>query len=75
MKLDPHGDVADALRRWLRRTRDPAAALSLDRGSVKAVIDEIGRLQQSNDRLRGQNRRLRRRAGDGEDPTEDPAES
>ena len=55
---------------WLRR-HDGTGTLTLARDEVAAVVHEIKRLQQSADRLRKQNNKLRKRVarlkGGGED--------
>ena len=62
----------EALRKALRaRLRDGVAAVEVAAADLRTLLDEVGRLQQSNDRLRRQNRRMRlrlQRAGldDGE---------
>ena len=54
----------ERLRRWVREHRDDRAELRLPRPQVKALLDELGRLQQSQARLRQQNKKLRVRAAD-----------
>ncbi len=63
-----------SLRRWLQQPGDGECGLGT--GEVRLLLDELGRLQQSADRLRRQNRRVRLRLqkaglppepGDGED--------
>jgi hypothetical protein len=50
----------EALRRTLRhKLKDAGEALSVRTDDLRAVLEELGRLQQSTDRLRRQNRRLR----------------
>ncbi|MEQ1631304.1 MAG: hypothetical protein ABL997_02950 [Planctomycetota bacterium] len=50
------------LRRQLRaQLRDGKETVSLTAAETELLLDEVGRLQQSNDRLRRQNKRLRRR--------------
>lgn len=61
----------EALRKRLRhQLRDGAAEVAIATGDLRTVLDELGRLQQSNDRLRRQNRRVRlklQRAGLADD--------
>lgn len=65
----------EARRKRLRRVvNDAGAQVSLDAEDARWLLDEVGRLQQSNDRLRRQNRRLRLRAqagGSGDDAAPD----
>jgi len=72
-----NGKQLEVLRRKLRHKLDGAAAdVPVPAADLRTVLDELGRLQQSNDRLRRQNRRARiklQRAGIADDPT-DPAE-
>lgn len=50
------------LRRQLRaQIRDGKDVLTLSAAEAELLIDEVGRLQQANDRLRRQNKRLRNR--------------
>ncbi|MCB9889229.1 MAG: hypothetical protein H6836_06600 [Planctomycetes bacterium] len=54
---------------WLRENARADSTLTLDRPAVQALWNEMRRLQQSSDRLRRQNAKLRRRltkAGDTE---------
>ena len=53
-----------ALRRLLQ---SGDANLTVRSEELRWLLDEVGRLQQGNDRLRRQNRRLRLRAGDAGD--------
>ena len=61
----PTDDVAAlqrSLRTKLRAAGDDAAGeMVLTRTQVRLLLDELGRVQQSGDRLRRQNRRLRLR--------------
>ena len=55
----------DARRKNLRRLlKDDADVVSVAANDLRWLLDEASRVQQSNDRLRRQNRRLRLRAGD-----------
>lgn len=50
------------LRRQMRaQLRDGKDSLTLSAAEALLLIDEVGRLQQSNERLRRQNKRLRKR--------------
>lgn len=52
----------EALRKTLRaQLRDGAATVAVAAADLRVLLDEVGRLQQSNDRLRRQNRRVRLR--------------
>jgi hypothetical protein len=52
----------EVLRKTLRnKLKDAGEAATVPSGDLRTVLDELGRLQQSNDRLRRQNRRLRLR--------------
>ena len=52
----------EALRKTLRaQLRDGAATIAIAATDLRVLLDEVGRLQQSNDRLRRQNRRVRLR--------------
>ena len=52
----------EARRKRLRRVvHDADAQVSVDTEDLRWLLDEVGRLQQSNSRLRRQNRRLRLR--------------
>jgi HAMP domain-containing protein len=68
----------DGLRKRLRAVaRDAQGEVSVDAVDLRTVLDELGRLQQSNDRLRRQNRRVRlrlQRAGLGDAVADDPPE-
>ncbi len=63
-------DELEALRKALRtQLCDAAGDVAVPAADLRRLLDEIGRLQQSNDRLRRQNRRVRlrlQRAGIGE---------
>jgi chromosome segregation ATPase len=55
-------DDVEELRRALRaRLRAGEDDVALAASELRALLDELGRLQQSNDRLRRQNRRVRLR--------------
>lgn len=55
----------DARRKNLRRAlKEEASVVSVAAEDLRWLLDEASRLQQSNDRLRRQNRRLRLRASD-----------
>lgn len=52
----------EALRKTLRaQLRDGSATVAVAAADLRVLLDEVGRLQQSNDRLRRQNRRVRLR--------------
>jgi hypothetical protein len=51
--------VLPDLRAWLKNHASENAELTLGRVDVKALSDELQRLQQGNDRLRKQNRKVR----------------
>ena len=54
----------DARRKNLRRQlKDGVEEVTVAASNLRWVLDELSRVQQSNDRLRRQNRRLRLRAG------------
>lgn len=56
------GDAAVRLRRALRtQLRNGAESVTLSAADANVLLDEVGRLQQANDRLRRQNRRVRKR--------------
>ena len=69
------GKQLEKLKKALRaRLHGGAAQVAVEAGELRTVLDELGRLLQSNDRLRRQNRRLRLRlqsAGVAELPDED----
>ena len=71
----------DARRKNLRRLlKDGAGDLSVSAEDLRWLLDETSRLQQSNDRLRRQNRRMRIKTGgevegEGEGEGEGGAES
>lgn len=57
-----HDPQFEALRRRLRELlRAADGPVRVDAGDLRTVLEECGRLVQSNDRLRRQNRRLRLR--------------
>jgi hypothetical protein len=65
----------EARRKRLRRLLDGAGGkVAVDPGDLRWLLDEVSRLQQGNDRLRRQNRKLRLRRdrdsadGDGDTP-------
>ncbi|MCK5944321.1 MAG: hypothetical protein KAI24_20205 [Planctomycetes bacterium] len=60
------------LRRMLDGDRNEVAVAADD---LRWLLDEASRLQQANDRLRRQNRRLRLRGGDAVEPTVDDGEA
>lgn len=65
-----NGKDLEGLRKTLRARLQGAAQIAVDAADLRRVLDELGRLQQSNDRLRRQNRRVRlklQRAGLAED--------
>jgi len=61
----------EAVRKALRhRLREGVAEVAVSAAELRLLLDEVGRLQQSNDRLRRQNRRVRlklQRAGLADD--------
>ena len=69
---------ATKLRSWLQTNPGEEAELTLGPGEGRALCDELQRLQQSNDRLRKQNKKVRakvaRLRGGDEDP-EDTADA
>ena len=71
-----HDKDSEARRRALRGLAKAAAGdVVLPAADVLWLLDECGRLQQGNDRLRRQNRRLRLRAQrDGGAPDEEPGD-
>jgi hypothetical protein len=52
--------LRSALRAWLR-THDEGSAAVLQGEQVRLLLQEVGRLEQSSERLRRQNRRVRLR--------------
>lgn len=54
----------DARRKSLRRLLNEDGVVTVAADDLRWLLDETSRLQQSNDRLRRQNRRLRLRSGD-----------
>lgn len=59
-----HGthDAGVRLRRQIRaQLRDGQDTITLSKSEAELLVDEVGRLQQANDRLRRQNKRLRKR--------------
>ncbi len=67
--------TADTLRAWLSAHPDESATLTLSRLAVAELAEELGRLHQSTDQLRKQNKKLRGRIaklkGGEPDPGED----
>ena len=58
----------EARRKRLRRSlQDGSAEVTVSNPDLRWLLDEVSRLQQSNDRLRRQNRRLRIRHGQSEE--------
>ncbi len=52
----------ESLRKALRaKVRDAGGDVTIAAADLRVLLDELGRLQQSNDRLRRQNRRVRLR--------------
>lgn len=78
----PTDKELEALRKSLRhKVREVDGDVTIAAADLRTVLDELGRLQQSNDRLRRQNRRVRlklQRAGlatdaDSGEVADDPA--
>ena len=71
----PRADELEALLKELRaRLKRSGDAVTLGAAQCKLLLDELSRLQQSNERLRRQNRRVRRRLhGDDAGAPPDPA--
>lgn len=70
------GKELEVLRRTLRAKLADAENVTVAAVDLRRVLDELGRLQQSNDRLRRQNRRVRlklQRAGLDADEAGDDA--
>ncbi len=69
------GKELEALRRRLRaRLRDDGGEVGVASDELRVLLDAVGQLQQGNDRLRRQNRRVRlrlQRAGLAEDGGDD----
>ncbi len=71
----------DAMRKRLRARSRDGGDVTIGSSDLRLLLDELGRLQQSNDRLRRQNRRVRlklQRAGldepvDGAEPDDSDA--
>lgn len=77
-----NGKELEVLRKKLRHKLDGASGdVPVPAADLRTVLDELGRLQQSNDRLRRQNRRARlklQRAGiadDAADAADDAADT
>jgi hypothetical protein len=71
LRADDLPAILKELRARLRRSGD---AVTLPAAQCKLLLDELSRLQQSNERLRRQNRRVRRRLhGDDAGAPPDPA--
>ncbi|MBM4059730.1 MAG: hypothetical protein FJ265_01340 [Planctomycetes bacterium] len=72
------GKELERLRKRLRRlVGDATGDVAVPAADLRTVLDELGRLQQGNDRLRRQNRRVRlrlSRAGLAEDEGASPAD-
>jgi regulator of replication initiation timing len=71
------GDTLDALLKDLRaQVKKGGEGVALTTAQAKVLLDELLRLVQSNDRLRRQNRRVRKRlqAATGEEATDDAAD-
>ena len=71
------GDTLDALLKDLRaQVKKGGDGVSLTMAQAKVLLDELLRLVQSNDRLRRQNRRVRKRlhAATGESINDDAAD-
>ena len=71
----------ERVRKALRAKLGSSADVVVPEAELRLLLDEVGRLMQSNDRLRRQNRRVRLKlqragigddAGDAQDGTEDP---
>ena len=65
-----HDSRLETLRKHLRAKLKTGGEIQIAADDLRVLIDEIGRLQQSSDRLRRQNRRLRvklQRAGLADD--------
>jgi hypothetical protein len=63
----------ERVRKALRAKLGSGADVVVGQAELRLLLDEVGRLMQSNDRLRRQNRRVRlklQRAGFDEDPAE-----
>jgi HAMP domain-containing protein len=66
-------DLANLQKELRARLRRGGEAVALTATQCKLLLDELGRLAQSNERLRRQNRRVRRRLhGDDADAPPDP---
>ena len=66
---------ATTLRSWLHANPDDSAELTLGRGEVRALCDELQRLLQSNDRLRKQNKKVRAKVAKLRGGEEDPEDA
>ena len=67
-------DLAALLKELRARLRRSGDAVTLGAAQGKLLLDELSRLQQSNERLRRQNKRVRRRLrGDDAGAPPDPA--
>lgn len=65
---------SEARRKALRRLlRDDTARVEVATADLRWLLDEVGRLQQGNDRLRRQNRRLRLQRGGAAGDAGEPA--
>jgi hypothetical protein len=68
-------DELEAARKELRARLRDGAEVTVRASDLRLLLDEVGRLQQSNERLRRQNRRVRlrlQRAGAADDAVEPP---
>lgn len=69
--MSTRDDPTERLRKALRaQLREGDASIAVGRDDLQQLLDELGRLAQSSERLRRQNRRLRlrcQRAGIGAD--------
>ncbi len=59
----PETPPAFDFKNWLKKNSQPDDRLQLSQAQAKAVFQELQSLRQSCDRLRKQNKKLRRRAG------------
>ena len=67
----------ERVRKALRAKVGSGADVVVAEAELRLLLDEVGRLMQSNDRLRRQNRRVRlklQRAGIAEDPADAPGD-
>jgi len=68
-------DDLESLRKTLRTKLRDGAEFTIGAAAVRLLMDELSRLQQSNDRLRRQNRRVRLKLQRAGLATDEPADA